>query len=436
MIEAAPDPSPDSGINSGPNKDAGTANPKLDENILLFIRLLRAIGMAVGPASAIDAVEAAQLVGIGHKRYFFHALSSCLVKRPEDRHLFEQAFFLFWQAPKFQERIRDLLLPQIRTDTESDEAEDAMLRRLTEALGGPDAVPKINDADKIEVDASATVSDREAFKEMDFRMMSTAEIAEAEAAIKSLRLALPVKPSRRFSPDHRSRIIDMRRSLKAAPGHFGCVLPLWRRRKVDARPVVILLDISGSMENYTRMLLHFMHTLKRQHRRVHSFVFGTQLTNITRALGARDIDDALKAVSHTAMDWSGGTRIADSIAAFNRDWSRRVLSGSPLVLLISDGLEKEHDNRLGFEIERLQKSCHRLIWLNPLLRFDEFSPKSVSIRRILAHVDAFMPIHSIKAMEGLVAELGGIAEGRDSGISIWQARARAQNHPEQGDHVG
>lgn len=401
-----------------------TPNPKLDENILLFIRLLRAIGMNVGTASAVDAVEAAQLVGIGNKRFFFHALSSCLVKRPEDRHVFEQAFFLFWQAPKFQERMRDLLIPQIKTHTESDDTEDPMLRRLEDALGSPDVPPSFNEADQIEIDATATVSDREFLQDMDFRMMSTAEIKAAEEAIKSLRLVLPRKPSRRYHADAQGRLIDMRQSLKSAPGYFGAVLPQWRRLRAEDRPIVILLDISGSMENYTRLMLHFMHTLMRQHKHVNAFIFGTKLTNITRALRKRDVDEALDAVADAAEDWSGGTRIADSIGDFNRNWSRRVLAGSPLVLLVTDGLEKQHDEKLTFEIERLQKSCHRLIWLNPLLRFEEFSPKSLSIRRILAHVDAFLPIHSLNAMSGLVAGLAKIAQNRDGRIADWQRQAR------------
>ena len=411
-------------MTSAPAIAAITPNPKLDENILLFIRLLRAIGMNVGTASAVDAVEAAQLVGIGNKRFFFHALSSCLVKRPEDRYVFEQAFFLFWQAPKFQERMRDLLIPQIKTHTESDETEDPMLRRLEEALGSPDVPPSFNEADRIEIDATATVSDREFLQDMDFRMMSTAEIKAAEQAIRSLRLVLPRKPSRRYHADARGQLIDLRQSLKSAPGFFGAVLPQWRRKLAEDRPIVILLDISGSMENYTRLMLHFMHTLMQQHPRVHAFIFGTQLTNITRALRKRDVDAALDAVTDAAVDWSGGTRIADSIGDFNRNWSRRVLAGSPLVLLVTDGLEKQHDERLAFEIERLQKSCHRLIWLNPLLRFEEFSPQSLSIRRILAHVDAFLPIHSLNAMSGLVAGLAKIAQNRDGRIAEWQRQAR------------
>ena len=411
-------------MTSTPQFDAITPHPKLGENILLFIRLLRAIGMNVGPASAIDAVEAAQLIGVGDKRFFFHALSSCLVKRPEDRQPFEQAFFLFWQAPKFQERIRDLLIPQIKTHTESDDTEDPMLRRLEEALGAPEKPPSFNEADQIEIDATATVSDREFLQDMDFRMMSAAEIKAAEQAIKSLRLVLPQKPSRRYAADPRGRIIDFRRALKSAPGRFGAVLPQWRRQQKEDRPIVILLDISGSMENYTRLMLHFMHSLTRQHGRVTSFIFGTTLTNITRALRQRDIDDALTMVASSAVDWSGGTRIAESIGQFNKVWSRRVLSGNPLVLLVTDGLEKQHDSNLAFEMERLQKSCHRLIWLNPLLRFEEFSPKSLSIRRILTHVDAFLPIHSLNAMASLVAGLAKIAQNRDGEISNWQRKAR------------
>lgn len=411
-------------MTGAPLLDPITPHPKLDENILLFIRLLRTIGLNVGPASAIDAVEAAQLVGVGNKQYFFHALESCLVKRPEDKYPFEQAFFLFWQAPKFQERIRDLLIPQIKTHTDSDEAEDPMLRRLEEALGAPEAPPSYNESDKIEIDATATVSDREFLQDMDFRMMSTAEIKAAEEAIKSLRLLLPRKPSRRYASNPRGRIIDLRRALKAAPGHFGSILPHWRKQQQSERPIVILLDISGSMENYTRLMLQFMHGLTRQHGQVTSFIFGTSLTNITRDLRQRDVDDALDKVAGAASDWSGGTRIAESIETFNRHWSRRVLGGSPLVLLITDGLEKQHDSRLEFEIERLHKSCHRLIWLNPLLRFEEFSPKSLSIRRILAHVDAFLPIHSITAMASLVAGLGKIAQNRDGRIADWQQQAR------------
>ena len=396
--------------------------PKLDQNILLFIRLLRAVGMKVGPASVIDAIEAAQLTGLDDKSIFFHGLSSCLVKTPQDRELFKQAFFLFWQNPKFQERMRDLLIPQFKSPHETEE--DALSQRLEDALGNSDIPDHQSDTETIEIDASGTVSDIEFFQQKDFRMMTKEEIETAIKAIKSLRLHLPKKPSRRYKPSLRGSNVDMRRSLRFAPKTFGNVLPYFTERHFEDRPIVIVLDISGSMDNYTRMMLHFMHTLTAQHQKVTSFIFGTHLTNITRQLRARDIDEALKAVSESADDWSGGTRIAKNIENFNKHWSRRVLSGNPIVLLISDGLEKIHDDSLSFEIERLQKSSKSLIWLNPLLRFKDFSPKSLSIRRILDHVDAFLPIHSLSSMTELAASLSLLTQSTDPNILSWQERAR------------
>ncbi|XDZ66304.1 VWA domain-containing protein [Alphaproteobacteria bacterium LSUCC0684] len=399
--------------------------PKLDQNIILFARLLRAVGMKPGPAATLDAIEAVQLVGVAKKSHLFHALSSCFVKRREDLHLFEQAFFLFWQNPRFQERLRNLLIPQIRSPFESDEAGDPMLRRLEEALGSPPAAPlEPDETEELEIDASGTASDTELFKAMDFRMMSAEEIDRAEAAIMKLRLDLPEKLARRHVPDTRGSRIGLQQSLRAARRHGGLVLPRTVRRQRQSRPLVALLDISGSMENYSRIFLHFLHTLTHQHRQVTSFLFGTRLTNITRQLRNRDVDDALKSVAGAADDWSGGTRIATSIAHFNKHWSRRVLGRGPIVLLITDGLDREHDPALAWEMERLHKSCHRLIWLNPLLRYEKFAPKSVSIRSMLGHVDAFRPIHSLASMEELVAGLAGMADSQDKDLAAWQKLAR------------
>ena len=399
--------------------------PKLDLNIILFARLLRAVGMNPGPAATRDAIQAVELVGVERKDYLFHSLSSCFVKRRQDSHLFEQAFFLFWQNPKFQERLRNLLIPQIKSPFESDAAEDPMLRRLEEALGAPPAAPPGDDpADQLDIDASGTASDNELFQAMDFRMMSAEEIHMAEAAIRRLRLAMPEKPSRRFMPDARGTRISLQQSLREARRHGGLVLPRKTRRQHEPRPVVALLDISGSMENYSRIFLHFLHVLTHQHRQVTSFLFGTRLTNITRQLRNRDVDDALKSVAGAAEDWSGGTRIASSIRHFNKYWSRRVLGRSPIVLLITDGLDRHHDPALAGEMERLHKSCYRLIWLNPLLRYEKFAPKSVWIRAMLGHVDAFRPIHSLASMEELVASLDGMADRLDTDLATWQRRAR------------
>lgn len=399
--------------------------PKLDINIILFARLLRAVGMKPGPASILDAIEAVQLVGVESKSFLFHALSSCFVKRREDSHLFEQAFFLFWQNPKFQERLRNLLIPQIKSPFESDEPEDPMLRRLEEALGNsPASPPNANETEELEIDASGTASDLELFQAMDFRMMSAEEIREAEIAISRLRLQLPEKLSRRISPDARGKRIGLQQSLREARRHGGLVLPRTVRRRRGSRPVVALLDISGSMESYSRIFLHFLHVLTHQHRQVTSFLFGTKLTNITRQLRHRDIDDALKSVAGAADYWSGGTRIAESITHFNKIWSRRVLGRSPIVLLITDGLDRQHDPALEREMERLHKSCHQLIWLNPLLRYEKFAPKSVSIRTMISHVDAFRPIHSLASMEDLIAGLSTMTDSHDMELASWQRLAR------------
>jgi len=399
--------------------------PKLDQNIILFARLLRAVGLKTGPAATLDAIEAVQRVGVEKKNYLFHALSSCFVKRREDSHLFEQAFFLFWQNPRFQERLRNLLIPQIKLPFDSDDPEDPMLRRLEEALGNPPAAPlEPDETEQLDIDASGTASDNEVFQKMDFRMMSAEEIHQAEVAISKLRLELPEKLSRRLFPDARGSRIGLQQSLREARRHGGLVLPRTVRRQRQSRPVVALLDISGSMENYSRIFLHFLHVLTQQHRQVTSFLFGTKLTNITRQLLNRDVDDALKSVAGAADDWSGGTRIASSITHFNKYWSRRVLGRGPIVLLITDGLDREHDPALKREMERLHKSCHRLIWLNPLLRYEKFAPKSMSIQAMLGHVDAFRPIHSLASMEELVASLAGITDSQDRDLAAWQRRAR------------
>ena len=397
--------------------------PKLDQNILLFVRLLRVIGLKVGPSSVIDAVEAVQLTGLADKRILFHCLSSCLVKNPQDRMLFEQAFTLFWQNPKFQERMRDLLIPQFKHPHHTDE--QTLSQRLEDALGSSDIPDRQSETDVIEIDASGTVSDTELFQQKDFRMMTMAEVEQAVQVIRALRLHLPSKPSRRFKVDRTGPHLDMRKSLRRAAQTFGTVLPHFKIRASQDRPIIVMLDISGSMDSYTRMMLHFMHVLTAQHRQVTCFIFGTHLTNITHQLKTRDIDEALGAVANAADDWSGGTRIAKNIEDFNKYWSRRVASGNPIILLITDGLEKLHDERLSYQMERLHKSCQSLIWLNPLLRFSDFRPKSLSIRRIIEHVDALLPIHSLSSMTDLVAGLSVIAQSRDPHILTWQAQARA-----------
>jgi uncharacterized protein len=252
------------------------------------------------------------------------------------------------------------------------------------------------------------VSDREVLQRKDFAQMSAAEIARAKDAIRHMVLSLEAVRVRRLAPDRHGHLVDMRRTLRASMKAGGALIDLkYRGPQTRLPPIVALLDISGSMGEYTRLFLHFLHAVTDARKRVHSFLFGTRLTNVTRALKAKDPDEALAACSASVADWSGGTRIASSLAAFNKQWARRVLGGGAIVLLITDGLERDPDDRLAFEIDRLHRSCRRLIWLNPLLRFEGFEAKARGVQTMLPHVDEFRPVHNLDSMEALCRALSG-----------------------------
>jgi uncharacterized protein with von Willebrand factor type A (vWA) domain len=259
---------------------------------------------------------------------------------------------------------------------------------------------------ELETDARLTVSDREVLQKKDFAQMTADEIAAARAAIKRLVLSLDEVKTRRLAPHRHGHIVDIRRTLRASLKAGGAVIDLkYLGPRVKAPQVVALLDISGSMSQYTRLFLHFLHAVTDARKRVHTFLFGTRLTNVTRALKAKDPDESLATVAASVPDWSGGTRIASSLRAFNKLWARRVLTQGAIVLLITDGLERDPDERLAFEIDRLHRSCRRLIWLNPLLRFSGFEAKAKGIRAMVPHVDQLRPIHNLQSMAELVRAL-------------------------------
>jgi uncharacterized protein len=267
---------------------------------------------------------------------------------------------------------------------------------------------------EIELDARLTVSDREVLQHKDFAQMSAAEIARAKDAIKRMVLAIDEVRTRRLAPHRHGHIIDMRRTLRASMKAGGALIDLkYLGPKTRQPPIVALLDISGSMSQYTRLFLHFLHAVTDARKRVHSFLFGTRLTNVTRALKSRDPDEALSQCSASVVDWSGGTRIATSLGEFNKRWARRVLTQGAIVLLITDGLERDPDDRLEFEIDRLHRSCRRLIWLNPLLRFEGFEAKAKGVRTILPHVDEFRPIHNLDSIGELCRALSGGSRAGD-----------------------
>lgn len=377
---------------------------RLAENILYFARLLRSAGLPVGSGRVLDAISAVKLIGIGPQDDFYSCLFSLFVSRKDQRELFDQAFHIFWRNPRFMERMMGAMLPTIKIEQEEDLEE--MSRRLSDALGpGNESSEAREEKDQVEFDAAFTFSDKEALQEKDFEQMSAAEIEEAKRAIAKLRLPIIDVPTRRFKQANNGKRVDMRASLRAAL-RSGEGIPLKfkkpRRRKP---PLVILCDISGSMDRYSRMFLRFMHAISNDRDRVYGFVFGTRLTHITRQLRHRDIDVALEKATDTVKDWSGGTRIGQCLKQFNRTWSRRVLGQGAITLIISDGLDRDEAEGLEKEMERLAKSTRRLIWLNPLLRYDGFEPKASGIKAMLPHVDDFRSVHNLNSLAELSSVL-------------------------------
>jgi uncharacterized protein with von Willebrand factor type A (vWA) domain len=394
-------------------------NGKLAENIAHFARALRKAGLAVGPGRTLDAIRAVSAAGFTRRDDFFHTLQAVFVSRPEERIVFAQIFRLFWRDPRYLEQMMSLMLPQIRGVQEERAAASAE-KRAAEALLDGQLPPPPQDTDEppeeIKVDASATMSSEERLRTLDFEQMSTDEVAQAKRML--AKLSLPVKPlvTRRARAATFGLQIDSRCTLRNSLRQGGEIATLARKAPVTRWPnLIVLCDISGSMSDYSRMVLHFVHAVANRKgqgwARVHAFTFGTRLTNITRHLRARDVDAALRAAGQKAQDWSGGTRIGASLHAFNRDWSRRVLGQGAVVLLITDGLDRDDTGQLSREIERLHLSCRRLIWLNPLLRWTGFAPRAQGIRAMLPHVDSFRAGHSIASLEALARAISDPGDG-------------------------
>ena len=396
---------------------------RLLANLMYFARTLRAAGLPVGPGRLLAAVEAVRAVGLKNRADFYWALHAVFVNRRDQRELFDQAFHIFWRNPRILEKALAMVLPQTRMDTGEPQVE--MMKRLAEALHGSDGQGREQEQEeRLELDATLTFSERELLQKTDFEQMSTEELNQAKAALARLRLPLLEVPTRRFTADPAGPRVDMRATLRAALRNGAGTIPLRRRRiKTNHPPLVILCDISGSMSRYSRVFLHFMHAVTNDRERVHTFLFGTRLTNVTRYLRAKDIDVAVDRVTGAVDDWSGGTRIGECLAEFNRRWSRRVLGQGAVVLFISDGLDRAAGAGLGPVMERLHKSCRRLIWLNPLLRYDAFEPKSLGMKAILPHVDEFRPVHNLESLGHLIEALSRPAGRRLEAATEWRSPA-------------
>ncbi len=390
---------------------------RLVQNIIYFCRALRRAGVPVGTAQVKDTVRAVQAVGFTKRADFFVTLQACLITRVEHMQVFMQVFNMFWRDPEFLENMMQMILPMMRVEEVPKKPKDAESRAAEAMLDETPAPETQAVEEELTLDAQFTVSHTERLGMMDFEQMSASEIREAQEVITKMRLPIPKLKSRRMRLAPWGRKIDARATYRAARRAGGEVLHLPKMTpRVKVPNLVVLTDISGSMSTYSRMMLHFIHSMTlsrgRDWAQVHAFTFGTRLSNITRLLDHKDPDAALKAIGTQVQDWDGGTQIGESLKDFNYNWSRRVLGGDAVVLLITDGLERDDTQVLQAEMRRLNLSCRHLIWLNPLLRYDGFAPLASGIRTMLPFVDSFAACHNLASLHELVEVLGG-ARGTD-----------------------
>lgn len=406
---------------------------KLADNIVYFARVLRGTGLRVGPADAVEAVRAVEKAGISTRNDFYWVLHCVFVKRREDRAVFQEAFGLFWRSRDLVEKMIQMFSPMAAPAKEP-EKPNAGQSRVSESLFSGQENQNQQEQSEVEIDAHLTASGKEVLQTKDFAQMSTEELLLAKQAMREMSVPVEQLRTRRFRATGHKSVIDPRKMLANSLKTGGdLILPSFKEPKLILPPIVALADISGSMAQYSRVFLHFLHALTEERQRVHTFLFGTRLTNVTRQLRMKDPDEALEECSNVVEDWSGGTRIASTLNDFNRDWSRRVLSQGAIVLLITDGLERDLDDGLSFEMDRLHRSCQRLIWLNPLLRFEGFKAAARGIRTMLPHVDEFRPVHSLNALAGLCEALSKPAS-YENDPRVWlQAVSRfEQNQPPTG----
>lgn len=384
---------------------------KLVDNVVLFTQALRKAGIRVGTSQVQNALQAVMATGFTVRSDFYHTLRATLICRQEDLETFHQVFTMFWRDPEFLDQLMQTMLPMMQVASPPAPKAQAAQRRAAQALwdeAPPKSEPPVRE--ELDMDMRFSWSDNEVLRAQDFEQMTADELVQAEQAIRQLALPVPPVRSRRYAPKPTGSRPDLRQMLRRAVRRQGEIDRLALKAPLPRPPdLVAICDISGSMTVYARMMMHFLHALawspNKNWGKVHGFTFGTRLTNISRGLAQRDIDAALDVLGQDAPDWQGGTRIGDALGAFNRDWSRRVLGRGAVVLLITDGLERGDIETLQRQAERLSLSCRRLIWLNPLLRWDSFEPRAEGIRTLLPLVDSFHACHSLESLAGIVATL-------------------------------
>jgi len=375
----------------------------LEANVVHFVRLLRRAGLAVGPGDALDAERALAAVDILRREQFYAALHAVLVRNRADHELFDEAFRLFWRDPMGAESALALLLPQMKTPTSR-----SISRRLSEAWKSPKPGTQAEREQEQRVDTFLAYSADEVLRRRDFDQMSADELARARRLVRSLDARVRMVATRRTRAAEHGRHVDAQRTVREALRRGGEIQRLRWKQRIERPPAVVaLLDISGSMGRYSEMVLRYLHTLLAHRRRGHVFTFATHLTNVTRTLRDRDVDRALADVGREVTDWASGTRLGACLREFNQQWSRRVLAQGAIVLLVTDGLDRDDADLLRTEAARLGRSCRRLIWLNPLLRFAGFEPKAQGIQALLPAVDEHRPIHDLASLEELAKALAG-----------------------------
>jgi uncharacterized protein with von Willebrand factor type A (vWA) domain len=386
------------------------AGGQLARNVVAFARLLRAAGLPVGPDRTVDAVRALEAVGVTRRDEVHAALSATLIGSVAHQPLFDAAFELFWRDP----RARQPGSPASGPDDgpAPADAQAPMSARLADALAAlreRGAPPPRPDAPGGAV--GLAWSERERLARRDFDSMDATEFEAALRWARELPLPIDPVPSRRHRPSRRGAI-DLRGTLRRAARDPGLLGVAHRSRRERPAPLALLIDVSGSMRRYARVLLHVAHVLVQRRPRVAVFTFGTRLTEVTRALRRRDPDLALAAAARAVPDWDGGTRIGPSLDTFNRRWARRVLGGGGAAVLVTDGLDRAEDDRLGEAAACLSRFARPLLWLNPLLRWEGFEPRAAGVRALLPHVDRHLPVHSLDSIATLAAELRAIGHRR------------------------
>ncbi len=406
-------------------------------NLLMFGEVLRRLGLEVGSANMLDLVRATEHVPIGGNRNDFRlAARALLVHKRSDLPVFDEAFQVFWRRPAHGRSMRDLR-------SMGEERRYRTPRVMPHREDTSDGPPGANGSEDAEnrspvVDLQRSFSAREVLRQRDFSEFTPAEVVAARSLMAELAWDLGRRRTRRLTWGDGSDI-DLRRTMRRSLSYGGEMVDIARRRRATKpRPLVLICDVSGSMERYTRMLLHFVHTVAASGQHLEAFLFATRLTRITRHLSHRSVDQAVAEVANAVPDWAGGTRIGEAIKAFNYRWARRVLRGGAVVLVISDGWDRGEPDLLAREMARLQRSCHRLIWLNPLLGSPTYEPLTRGMQAAAPYIDDFLPAHNLHSLEELARHLNRLTGRRSpkSPIARRDAADEASAEPGVTPHDG